>query len=238
MKITAFNGSPRAEKGDTHIIVEEFLNGALEAGAEVENIFLSHKNIKHCIGCFSCWLRTPGKCAVEDDMRELLPKYMASDIVVFATPVYVDNVTGIMKDFIDRLIPLGDPHFEADENGETRHIGGKGSPSMVVISSCGFPEQSHFQVLHHLFQRVARNFHSEVIAEIYRSEGGILKEPPSELKPIIWKYRKLVKRAGRELVEDLSISEDTASKLENPLIPYDQYLKGANEKWDRILSAK
>jgi len=237
MKITAFNGSPRAEKGNTQVMVEEFLNGAKEAGAEVENVFLARKNIKHCIGCFSCWTETPGACAVKDDMEELLPKYLESDIAVFATPIYTDNVTGIMKDFMDRLIPLGDPHFEADEHGEIRHAGGsKRSPDIVVIANCGFPEQSHFQVISLLFRRVARSFHSRVIAEVYRGEGSILSDPPSAYKPLIWKYRKQVKKAGREVVENMVLSEETRSQLDKPLIPYDQYIKGANERWDEVLS--
>ena len=122
MKITAFNGSPRGKKGNTHIMVEEFLNGAKEAGADVENIFLVEKEINHCLGCFNCWVKTPGKCVIKDDIEELLPKFIHSDIVIFATPVYVDNVTGIMKNFMDRLIPLVDPHFEKDEGGECRHL--------------------------------------------------------------------------------------------------------------------
>jgi len=236
LKITAFNGSPRAEMGNTHVMVEEFLRGAKEAGAEVENIFLARKDIKHCIGCFSCWAHG-GECVIKDDMKELLPKYLGSDMVVFATPLYTDNVTGIMKGFMDRLIPLGDPHLERDESGETRHRGGsEGSPEIIVISNCAFPEQSQFQVLHHIFQRVTRSFHSNIVAEIYRGEGSILSDPPAAYKPLIWKYRKLVKRAGREVVENGSISDDTISQLERPLLPFDEYLRGANERWDRILA--
>lgn len=237
MKITAFNGSPRAENSNTHAMVEEFLRGAEEAGAEVENVFLAKKKIEHCIGCFKCWADGSGGCVVKDDMSELLPKYLASDIAVFATPLYVDNVTGIMKDFMDRLIPLGDPHLEPDEAGETRHRGGaKGSPDIIVISNCAFPEQSQFQVLHHLFQRVARSYHSQVAAEIYRSEGSVLHDPPAALKPVVWKYRKLLKRAGREVAENLSISDETASLLEKPLVPPDQYIADANRRWDEVLS--
>ena len=54
MKITAFNGSPRAEKGNTNLVVEEFLRGAREAGADTENISLAKMNIKPCINCFTC----------------------------------------------------------------------------------------------------------------------------------------------------------------------------------------
>jgi len=241
MKITVFNGSPKAERGNTHVIVEAFLQGAREAGAEVENIFLARKDIKHCRGCYACWVKTPGKCIHKDDMEALLPKVTSSDIIVFATPVYVDNVTGTMKNFMDRLIPLGDPHFEKDEHGECCHVERyKKTPKFVIISNCGFPEQSHFQVLHLLFKRVARNFHTEVIAEIYRGGGPMLTSSSPKLKPLIEKYKHVVKGAGKEAVGQLKLSEDTRAQLEQPLIPIDnyidEYIKLGNKMWDNLLS--
>ena len=237
MKTTVFNGSPRGEKGNTHFMVKEFLTGAEEAGADVENIFLVRKNIKHCLGCFNCWIKTPSKCVIKDDMEELLSKFMDSDIVIFATPVYVDNVTGIMKNFTDRLIPLLDPHFEKDEKGEIRHKKRyEKYPQIVVISNCGFPEQSHFQVLRLLFKRIARNMHSKVIAEIYRGGGEIFKQESLILKPFINSYKKVLRKAGKEIFANLKISEETMAKLEKPIIPYNQYIRGGNRNWDKLLS--
>ena len=135
MKITAFNGSPRGGRGNTNVMVEEFLAGAKDAGAEVESIQLADKKINHCIGCFACWIKTPGECCHDDDQAELLKKFIGSDIVVLATPLYVDNVTGIMKDFLDRLIPILDPHFTVDEHGETTHVERyEEYPEFVVIT--------------------------------------------------------------------------------------------------------
>jgi multimeric flavodoxin WrbA len=237
MKITVFNSSPRADKGNTHFMVEAFLTGAKEAGAEVENIFLAKKKIRPCQGCFSCWIKTPGGCAITDDMSELLQVFAAADIVVFATPLYVDNVSGIMKNFMDRLIPSANPHFEKDENGQYRHVmGSDKAPKIAVISNCGFPEQDHFQVMRLLFRRIARNFHSDVIAEIYRGGGEILRVDHLILKPFIWKYRKLLEKAGREVAQNMQLSEKTREELERPLIPNDLYVKGANKEWDRQLA--
>ena len=238
MKITAFNGSPKAERGNTHVMVEEFLRGAGEAGAESENVFLAKKEIKPCMGCYACWAKTPGVCVQKDDMAELLSKFIASDVIVFATPLYVDNVTGIMKTFMDRLIPLGDPHIEKDEKGECRHPQRyPKSRMMAVISNCGFPEQSHFQVLRLYFRRVARNMHSEVIAELYRSAGGLLTIGDPRLQPFIESYKELLRKAGREVVEHMRLSDETMAQLERPLIPapnyVDIYIKEANKVWDR-----
>ena len=72
-------------------------------------------------------------------MAELRSKYVAADIVVFATPLYVDNVTGMMKNFMDRLVTLADPYFEKDENGQYRHVKGsekvQRSPSSPTAAS-------------------------------------------------------------------------------------------------------
>jgi multimeric flavodoxin WrbA len=237
MKITIFNGSPRGKKGNTHFMVKEFSKGAEQAKAEVENVFLVKKKIRPCRGCFTCWIKTPGKCVIKDDMAELIQKLCESDIVVFATPVYIDNVTGIMKNFMDRLIPVLDPHFAKDEGGECVHVSRYEKPAkLVIISNCGFPEQSHFHVLELLFKRIARNMRSEVIGEIYRSGGAILREAPVILRPVISKYKKLLQLAGMEIVEKQRLSEETRLKLEKPLISDEQYITAANEYFDVLLA--
>ena len=239
MKIIVFNGSPRAEKGNTHVMAEAFLEGARAAGAETENIFLAHKTIHHCMGCFNCWTKTPGQCAIRDDMDELLPKLWGADIVVFATPLYVDNVTGIMKNFMDRMVPAAEPYLSKDGNGECRHLGrGTKAPKIAVISNSGFPEQSHFQVLKLLFRRIARNMNTEVIAEIYRGGGAILSEKSFWLGFAIRRYRVLVRKAGEEVARNLRISAELQEKLEKPLVSDEVYIKSANDFWDKQLKSK
>lgn len=237
MKITVFNGSPRAERGNTCIMVEEFSKGAQKAGADVEHVFLVKKEISHCRGCFSCWGTSPGKCVIDDDMKELLEKFIESDIVVFATPVYVDNVTGVTKQFMDRLLPLLDPHMETDDQGESVHRKRfEKYPRIVVMSNCGYPEQSHFQVLPLFFRRVARNLHSEVIAEIYRGAGELLSVDHPGLETVLTAYRKLLQKAGKEIVLKSCISEETKKAMEEPLIPHEQYRGNVNKGFDKVLS--
>lgn len=230
MKILAVNGSPRGKRGNTHVMVDAFLNGAEEAGAEVEQIMLSKLKIKNCKGCFWCWIKTPGNCVIKDDMAPILEKLKAADVLVFATPLYVDNVTGLMKNFMDRILPLGEPYLVKDEKGECRHPARYvKTPKIAVISNCGFPEQSQFQVLHLLFSRIARNLHSEVIAEIYRGEGELLKQTGPEILPVIDKYRNVLKRAGREVAEGLKLSPRTIADLNEPLVPFEDYISTANK---------
>ncbi len=235
MKITIFNSSPRLEKGNTHIICKAFADGARSAGADVEEIFLARKKIHHCIGCFDCWEKTPGICTIKDDMSELLKTYSESDLVVCATPLYVDNVSGIMKNFMDRLVPVADGHFGKDAGGECRHEQrGRGPAAIGVISNCGFPEQSHFQVLKLLFKRMARNMSSKVAFEIYRGMGELLSADSLFLKPIVWNYLRHVKHAGSEVVKTGGISEATMQKLEEPLIPEEKYIAEANKYFDKM----
>ncbi len=239
MKILAVNGSPRGENSLTQIMVEEFLAGAAEAGAEVESVFLADRKVGHCRACFACWVATPGECAVKDDMVELLGKVREADVIVYATPLYTDVVTGLMKDFMDRTIPLLDPHFAVDERGESRHpLRYERFPKLVVVSNSGFPEQSQFQVLSLLFRRLARNFHSEVIAEIYRGGGGILGMEAAQLEPLLAGYKALLQQAGREIAKNLKLSDETREALGRDLVPPEMYSAQVNRMLDLQLEGK
>jgi len=237
MKITVFNGSPRGKKGTTNIVVEAFLAGAVEAEAEVENIFLVEREIKHCLGCVACWVKTPGKCVQNDDMEELIEKFIGSDISIFATPIHVDNVSGIMKDFIDRLIPTRMPYFEVHIDGETRHLNRYNQKSKIMmISSCGYPEQSQFQVIRLWLKRFSRNFDMEIAGEIYRSWGWLLKAEDDSLEPKIKAYKDLLKKAGHEVAGNLRLSEETAAELDRPILPKEMHVEISNKRWDKAIS--
>jgi multimeric flavodoxin WrbA len=220
-------------------MVESFLKGAKNAGAEVDNVLLSTKKIGGCIGCFTCWVKTPGKCVFKDDMEALMEKAISADVVIFATPLYVDNVTGLMKNFMDRLIPMIEPYFAKDEHGESRHVlRYTNKPKIIGLSNCGFPEQSQFAVLRVLFARMARNMHTDLIGEIYRGEGEFLRLNDVRLKPVIDKYKELLEKAGGEIVKNLKFSEETIKELETPMIPHDIYLRHATRHWDAFLKRK
>lgn len=237
MKIIAFNGSPRGDKSVTNMMVEEFLSGARKAGAQTENILLSTKKIHHCVGCFSCWTKTPGICAIKDDMQELIDKMMSSDIVIFASPVYYGGVTGIMKNFIDRLLPTGDPHFKKDENGVTRHVGRyEKYPDMVIISNCGFPDMECFKYFRSVFIFMEAGHKMKLLAEIYRSASPVLKSKNPDMAGVVKNYLSLLRKAGSELVSCGKLSEETISELEKPLIVPDDFIEYGNKHWDEMLA--
>lgn len=237
MKITVFNSSPKAGKSNTNAIVEAFLAGAESGGAEVENILLAKLKIKPCSGCIACLVKTPGVCVFDDDVKDLLVKFKESDIVVFATPLYVDNVSGIMKNLMDRMLPLVNPRFELDETGETAHVRAREKePALAAISNSGFPEQSQFEVLRLLFRRMSRQLRTTLAFEIYRGGGGMIaaKSHPM-VGPIIAKYLELVTQAGGEVARDGSISPETMNKLEQPLVPVDIMIANVNMMWEQMI---
>ena len=75
MKVLALNSSPRDEgQSKTEFLLQHLVQGMQDAGAEVEVVALRKKNVKNCIGCFTCWTKTPGVCIHQDDMtREFFP---------------------------------------------------------------------------------------------------------------------------------------------------------------------
>jgi multimeric flavodoxin WrbA len=232
MKIIAFNSSPRGINSNTQIMVDCFLEGAKQIGAEIEHVPLSTKRIQHC-NRNNCVSIEKSCCKIKDDMQELYPKAINADILLLATPLYGDSVTGVMKDFIDRLIVMGNlPYFEKDENGEFRHrIKNKRMPKLMVISNSGYPEKSQFQALKIYINRIARNLHADIVAEIYLGGGEILRLVSDifssdfiTLKPFVEKYKNLLRRAGEEVVKYQKITPELQKELEIPIIPHEKLI--------------
>jgi multimeric flavodoxin WrbA len=101
-KVTAFVGSAR--KKNTYQTVVQFLNDLQALGdVEYEIVTLHDYALKFCRGCEVCLWKGEEFCPLKDDRDALMDKIMASDGVVFATPTYNGQVSGIMKTFLDRF---------------------------------------------------------------------------------------------------------------------------------------
>lgn len=101
MNIIAICGSPR--KGNTEFVLKRILTKAEEFGAKTELILLREKRIEFCDGCLSC--DSSGQCKIRDDMQIIYPRLEENDVIIFGSPNYFNNVSGFMKNFIDRLLP-------------------------------------------------------------------------------------------------------------------------------------
>lgn len=106
-KVLIVATSPR-RKGNSNRLAEAFAKGAVQAGHQVETVYLCEKNIGFCRGCLAC--QKTMRCVIRDDADAIAQQMGAADILVFATPIYYYGMSGQMKAMLDRANPL----FSAD----------------------------------------------------------------------------------------------------------------------------
>lgn len=99
MFVIAINGSHR--KGNTEAILKRILDGAKEKGAIIELVNLRDKKIETCKSCMGC--ENTGTCRIQDDFPRIFEKLARADALILGSPNYFNNVTAIMKNFIDRM---------------------------------------------------------------------------------------------------------------------------------------
>jgi multimeric flavodoxin WrbA len=237
MKVLAINSSPRMDKSNTALILNPFLEGIKEAGAEVELFYTSKLNIHPCTGEFNCWFKTPGECLHNDDMKMLNPKFAEADIVVFATPVYVDGITGPMKNLIDRTIPLAYPFFEL-RDGHCRHpLRGEAKVrKYVLVSNCGLWEKDNFDPLLVYMKAFCKNASSEFAGALLRPHGEAMPVMLEMGEPI-GDIFEAAKEAGRQLVKEQKMSPETLDIVSRELLPRDMYIQIVNKYIQQSLEA-
>ena len=147
MNVLAVNGSPRKD-WNTGTLLTKALEGAESAGAQTKLVHLYDLDFKGCTSCFCCKRKgntCAGLCAQRDELRPVLAEALASDALVFGSPIYFSDVTGEMRSFLERLMF---PNITYDEFGKSlveRPI----SCGFIFTMNCPekFMKEVHYDVL-------------------------------------------------------------------------------------------
>ena len=222
MKVLALNGSPRVKASSTYHMLKPLLEGMEMAGAETEIIHIRKLNLEACIGCYTCWTRTPGECVHrdKDHMTAALESYKKADLIIFGTPLYHFTMSGMMKNFIDRTLPLHEPwliphKFVPGMTGHPERY--KHHRKALLVSPCGFPEFENFDALVYTFKFMAKMENIHYIGEILRPGGEPLSH--RELQGLFTNYYDLLRKAGTEIIREGRIPEETQDELRKDLFP-------------------
>lgn len=165
MNILILNGAPAGERGAFSRAVAETAASEAKNRGWTETVFdLDGLEIKPCRGCFACWLKHPGTCAIKDDEEPVVRAMASADIVVWTTPVVFGGYGSTLKKALDRIIPVILPFF-IKTHGEIHH-----PPryprrrSLLAIGTLPAADAEAERIFHNLVQRNAINFGSVMTA--------------------------------------------------------------------------
>lgn len=232
MNVLIINGSPKGERSNTYQMAKAFLEGMGESGEAIDTreLTVNRMDIRPCLGCFSCWSKTPGQCCISDDMSQVIEKMLWADVTVWSFPLYFFSVPGALKNLIDRQLPMVLP-FMAEDGGET----GSGShparydmsgKRTVVISTCGFyTAEKNYDGVYSLFDHVCGKGN---YTTLFCGQGELFRI--SDVKYRTDEYLGFVRQAGREYMAG-GISADTQAGLNQLLFPRKVFEDWADASW-------
>ena len=237
MKILLINGSPKGKRSNSlklaYSFIEGFKNGCTddEESISIDELHVASMNIAACEGCFACWQKTPGICCIKDDMQKVIGKLIDADLILWSFPLYYFNVPGILKNLIDRQLPMSLPFMSSKQNGygsgshDSRYdMGGK---RHVLISTCGFYSAvgNYDSVLRMFDHFLGKGNYTT----IFCGQGELFRV--KELSARTDEYLASVKCAGSEYAITGTISEETEAILHTLLYPRDVFEKMADASW-------
>ncbi len=229
MNVLVINGSPKGEHSNSLKLTYAFLEGT--GWDKINIIHCSKKNIKPCLGCFACWDKTPGKCVISDDMSDILKQLTSADIIIWSFPLYYFSIPGILKNFIDRQLPLSLPFMSNEESGGHPSRYDLSHQRHILISTCGFwTAKGNYDSIISMFERICG---AEKYTFISCGQGELFKVP--ELRNTTNKYLHIIRKAGEEFTST-GISETTMAELAEPLFPRALFENMADASWNIDIS--
>lgn len=162
-KVTILDGTRPGDKNLEPLLA--VLKDQLKCtGAEVQTFTLREIKLAHCIGCFGCWVETPGLCVEADAGREIAKTVSHSQTLILFTPITFGGYSSELKRMVDRLVPLALPHFTLF-HGEIHHNPRYPDPPRLVgIGVQHHANREEAAIFKALVGRNAINFHAPTYA--------------------------------------------------------------------------
>jgi hypothetical protein len=162
MRITILNGATAdASPFDTY--VHEYASRLGGEGNDVTVLDLREMHLSGCSGCFGCWVKTPGECVKHDDSAIVCRNAVASDLVVFASPLVMGFTNALTKRTADQMIPILHPGLVI-EGGEMHHRARYDRyPELALLLDVG-PDSDveDVEITTAIWSRTARNMKSRL----------------------------------------------------------------------------
>lgn len=228
MKILVINGSPKGGRSNTYRLTAAFLAGMQqETEIELREVTASRMDIKPCLGCFSCWSKTPGQCCIRDDMPTVIEELLWADVIIWSFPLYYFSVPGPLKNLMDRQLPMTLPFMTADsESGGHPSRYDMSEKRHVVISTCGFyTAKGNYDGVTAIFDHLCGKGN---YASIFCGQGELFRV--KELHERTDAYLAAVSQAGREFAGG-GISRETGEILQQLLYPREVFEAMADASW-------
>ncbi|MBA7549272.1 FMN-dependent NADH-azoreductase [subsurface metagenome] len=229
MKIVAINSSHRGDSGYSRFLIDKLFQGATAAGAECEVVTLANLKINRCLACDKC--HTPKqylKCVYDgkDDVRMVFDKMAEADIIVFAAPVYVLSMPGLLKTFLDRLNATGDTSAPTiSKSGLLFHRIDRAicSKPFVVLVCCNSVENETPKNVLSYFRTYSKFHDAPQVGTLIRNAGrlsGYGKDREKEKRvPRIFDVYKAYEQAGQELATINRIRRSTQRRANQEIVP-------------------
>lgn len=228
MKVFVINGSPKGTRSNTYRLTAAFVDGLRQAAeVELREAMVNQLNIKPCLGCFSCWNKTPGQCCIRDDMSAVIENMLWADVILWSFPLYYFSIPGGLKNLMDRQLPMVLPFMAEDtESGGHPARFDMSGKRHVVISTCGFyTAQGNYDGVTSIFDHLCGKGN---YTPIFCGQGELFRV--KELHERTDEYLSYVRDAGREFCES-GISQETRRQLEQLLYPREVFEAMADASW-------
>ena len=225
MKIVALNGSHKKIGGNTQLVLDHLLAGAADGGATTEIVRLSACDVRSCLACDACQRQTSYKCVQDskDDFLKIIETFRTADIIVFATPIYVFQMSSKLRAFFERMYGRGKSDikrfskvnlFFHDVDHETL------SKPFVSIITASNVEKLTTQSTERFFEAYSAFMDAPQVGSIVRNGWALLRrEGQNELDGKLERILSDVRLAGHQLAIEGVISRRTEKRIRANALP-------------------
>ncbi len=228
MKILAINASHRGDQGYTRFLLDRLLAGATAAGAECELVTLAKVKINRCLGCERCHTEHPLRCVYDDKdgVRSILQKMAAADVIIYATPIYVLGMSGLLKTFLDRLNATCNTFdLQLSDSGLVFHHVDRAicSKPFVTLVCCDNIEAETPKSVLVYFRIFAKFMDAPQVGVLVRNGGRLSGHGEDSARlarfPKLTEVYAAYEQAGRELAVEGRIRPATQRQANQEIIP-------------------